>query len=85
MNQENDLNELYREARCGLFHTGMVQGKVIINYNFPDPINFPDPDTIKVNPKILLEDIINDFNQYLDALRTDPQSRMNFNSMFSNL
>ncbi len=80
-----NLEELYREARCGLFHNGMVRGKIIMNSEFTEPLDFPDPTTIKVSPKKLLADINNDFAQFLVSIKTDRQIRSNFDRMFSNI
>lgn len=82
-----DLDDLYTEARCGLFHNGMVRGKIIISERFQNPISFPDQDTIQINPRALLNDIKADFREYLANLK-DPQNaqlRNNFNAMFSNI
>lgn len=85
VHSQNDLNDFYREARCGLFHNGMVRGKIIINYSFEHPIHFDNPRTIKVNPKMLLNDIKNDFKQYIELLKSDNQSRTNFDNLYSNI
>lgn len=83
----NNLRSLYRDARCGLFHTGMVNGQIIISPDFPVSIFFQDAMTIKINQNLLYNDIVNDFNQYLDLLRNEDNFdlRMNFNRMYSNL
>ena len=81
----HNLDELYNEARCGLFHDGMVRGKIIYNYSFDDPLEFENFNTIKVNPKKLLEDIKADFKGFIDKLKNDQQSRTNFDRMYSNL
>ena len=85
MHNDHHLDELYREARCGLFHDGMVRGKIIYNYSFQEPLEFEDYDTIKLNPKKLLEDIKADFKSFIESLKTDPQSRANFDRMYSNI
>jgi hypothetical protein len=82
---EHELNDLYREARCGLFHNGMVQGKIILNDSFTPAISFPNQNDIHINPNLLLTSIIADFNSYLNDLRTDDFLRRNFNLMFTNL
>ena len=81
------INMLYREARCGLFHNGMVEGKIVISNNYNAPIQFIDGPFVKINPKLLLEEIVNDFDSYIVELK-NPASvllRDNFNIMFSNL
>jgi len=83
----NELNCLYKEARCGLFHNGMVSGKILINLNYEDSVNIPDEDTIQINPLKFLIDIKQDFNRYLAKLKDNRNvlERRNFNYMFSNI
>jgi hypothetical protein len=80
-----DLGNLYSEARCGLFHNGMVGGMIIINNSFNEPFKFENATTIKVNPKKLLEDIKADFEQFISQLRSDLECRTKFGEMYSNL
>lgn len=84
---DNDLTQLYEEARCGLFHNGMVSGKIIIDNTYSNAIEFPDLDTIRISPEKLLFDIKNDFKCYVSELRDKKNTsiRNNFNYMFSNV
>lgn len=77
------LDSFYEQARCGLFHNGMTDSMIVYKYDYEQPIDFSEPGTIKVNPKILLKDIKKDFRKYLRDLRTDPALRRNFDNMFS--
>jgi hypothetical protein len=77
-----DLERLYSEVRCGLFHNGMVNGDVIINKEFPNALVF-DGTNIKINPRLLLEDIKNDFSSFTEELKTDNSVRIRFGQMFS--
>lgn len=79
------LEEFYREARCGLFHTGMVRGKIIISSSFNESIEFEDSSTINVNPQKLLEDVKSDFQAFIVKLKTDSNSRSKFDRMYSNI
>ncbi len=81
----HNLDVLYSEARCGLFHNGMVNGKIILSNDPVDAITFQDIDNILINPRLLLDAIIIDFNSYLTDLMNDQALRANFNNMFSNL
>ncbi len=84
---DTDLNYFYSQVRCGLFHSGMTQHKVIINNSYKDAIHFSDDNTIKINPKLFLKAIRNDFNRYLKLLRntTTTNERTNFSRMFTNM
>jgi len=87
-NQYNhqNLGDFYSEARCGLFHNGMVAGRIIINNSFADSIVFDNGD-IKISPSKFLRDISNDFRSYINELRdvNNHNSRNNFDNMYSNL
>lgn len=82
--QENQIRRLYNQARCGLFHDGMVKGQIIINNDFETSISFQEND-IKINPKRFLNDVINDFNNYIETLHNDFEAREKFDKMFSNI
>lgn len=82
--QNHQLEDFYSEARCGLFHNGMVRGKIIINNGFQKSIEFNGGD-IKVSPSKFLNDITDDFERYLQELRTNEQSRNTFDQMYSNV
>ena len=80
------LKKLYDKSRCGLFHNGMVKSGVVLNNTFEEPIGFlNNGETIKVNPKIFLNDLKNDFTEYINKLRNDQLRvlREDFNRMFS--
>lgn len=79
------LRSLYKQARCGLFHNGMVQGKVIINNSFRHSLEFISDVDIKISPSKLVRDIENDFNAYLNELRIDQQSRHRFHQLYTNV
>lgn len=80
---DNQLNDFYSQARCGLFHNGMTDSKIVYSYEFEEALNFGQSDTIEVNPKILLRDIKNDFNDYIEELRFNNELRENFDRMFN--
>lgn len=85
--QDDQLNSLYSEARCGLFHNGMVSGKILISQTYKNSVNIPDGDTIQINPQKFLSDIKKDFNVYLAILRDNNNhlQRDRFDQMFSNI
>ena len=50
----------------------MVKSGVVLNNTFEEPIGFlNNGETIKVNPKIFLNDLKNDFTEYINKLRND--------------
>jgi len=67
----------------------MVKGGVIFSDAFTESIEFPDNgETIRVNPRLLLKDITEDFEKYIAELKstknTDVRiSRENFDKMFT--
>jgi hypothetical protein len=79
------LNDFYSQVRCGLFHNGMSDSQVIISSSFQIPIDFSEYDTIKINPKTILDVIRNDFINYISKLKNQANvtERENFNRMFS--
>jgi len=82
--QPHELEDFYSEARCGLFHNGMVKERIIINNRFSESLEFVNTD-IRVNPKKFLEDITNDFHNYLNNLQANNILRTNFNQMYTNI
>jgi len=81
---QNQLDELYVEGRCGLFHNGMVRGQIVIRNSFTKSIEF-DNQRIKISPKKLLRDIKNDFENFITFLRQNQNARINFNNLYTNL
>lgn len=83
--QENELDRFYSQVRCGLFHNGMSDSQVIISDDYVQSIDFSESNTIKINPKLFLSTIQNDFNEYILCLKDEDNSdlRDNFNKMFS--
>ena len=81
----NNIEKLYTEVRCGLFHNGMTNGSMIFNNTYPDSIKFENnKKLIRVNPSRLLLHIQNDFQQFINELKiqTNTEIRTKFNNMF---
>lgn len=78
------LKEFYSQARCGLFHNGMVSGKIIINNKFSETISFEGND-IKINTSKFIKDIIKDFNGFIQELKSNTEMRNKFDKMYSNI
>jgi len=85
--QDNVLNDFYSQVRCGLFHSGMTQNKVIISREYEQVIDFSEYNTIKINPKLFLREIRLDFNRYVRLLKNtnNNEERNRFSQMFSNM
>jgi YesN/AraC family two-component response regulator len=84
--QDKHIEKLYSKARCGLFHNGMVKGGVIFNNDYNEPIEFEDDgETIRINPQILLSNIKNDFERYINELTNSANAttRGKFDRMFT--
>lgn len=84
---EPNLKSLYKESRNGLFHNGMVRGKIVLDRNFYPALTFKE-DSIEINPHQLLIDIREDFNQYITDLKKVDSSqyddlRFNFERTYS--
>lgn len=79
------LQSFYSQARCGLFHNGMVQGKIIINNGFSQSLEFIGEMDIKVSPSKFLHDIKEDFSLFIHELRTDIKTQNIFDNMYSNI
>ncbi len=81
---QDNLNKLYKHVRCSLFHTGMSDGQLIISNHYDEAISFLEDDTILINPKLLLRELTDDFNNYLSELRDTQNTdlRRSFNSKF---
>lgn len=83
---ESVLKKIYKQARCGLFHSGMVDGDILATYFTFMPIEYTEH-RIYVNPRVMLADIKADFKKYISDLRNSENAdlRANFDKMFSNL
>jgi hypothetical protein len=90
---ERYLGKLYSKSRCGLFHNGMVKGGVAFNNEYPNVFQFANNgESIKINPTKLLEDLNNDFKNYICELKSTCANhsndrlrvlRENFDRMFT--
>jgi len=65
----------------------MTQHKVIISTSYERAIDFSENNSIKINPKLFLKRIRQDFNRYINSLKDlrNTEMRERFNRMFSNL
>lgn len=82
---DNQLRALYSHLRCGLFHNGMSGEAVVLSSKFKKAIEFSDRGTININPRLFLNAIVEDFEQYISDLSKNNNTilRNNFDRMFS--
>lgn len=78
------LNMLYKHLRCGLFHNGMSGDAVVLNRTLKSAVNFSNPGTIDINPRLFLVAVVQDFEQYINDLSNENniELRNNFDRMF---
>lgn len=82
---DHRLDRFYSELRCGLFHNGMTGPNIRIQSELYDkPIDFSDKNITKINQKLFLEKVREDFKKYLADLRnrTETELRDHFNNMY---
>lgn len=72
---------IYTQLRCGLFHNGMTEWKIILRYDFSKAISHEN-NILKINPRILLELIKKDFENYINNLSRDQDLRNKFNNLY---
>ena len=82
---DNQLANLYRHLRCGLFHNGMSGDAIVLNRRLKNVIEFSNHGTIDINPSMFLSAIIQDFNQYISDLNdhNNMELRNHFDGMFT--
>lgn len=81
---DNKIDELYKEARCELFHIGMTGNSIVLSSEFDEAITFVNEDTIKINSTVFLNKIIEDFDNYICELNNNDnlELRENFDRMY---
>jgi len=81
---DNQLSDLYRHLRCGLFHNGMSGEAIVLNRTLKNAIEFYNRVTIDINHSMFLAVIILDFNQYISDLnnQNNIQLRNHFDVMY---
>lgn len=96
--KEEEIKFLYSSARCGLFHNGMIKGKIVLRCDLPDSIRIKKISNLQkkrkgakgsgfacyINPQKVLDDIKDDFCAFLDELRDENNRvlRENFDRLF---
>lgn len=75
---DNIIDRLWKETRCGLFHSGFPNGKIYLSHGRSKAIEVEKDevgnDCIHINPKLFLNEISCDFNKYISDLKDlDPK------------
>jgi hypothetical protein len=86
------IDNILEYTRHTLMHMGMVGDKVLLNYGAEKDIEHfgssKNIECIKINPRLALITLDNDFNQYLDSLRNHSANEElvdNFTKVFANI
>ena len=79
---------LYKEGRCGLFHDGMIRGKMVYDMNLSkafEVINNGSQNIIYFHPAYCLKGVKTRFSDYISKLKSEEESclRHNFDKMFT--
>jgi hypothetical protein len=79
---DNAIDELYDQMRNGLFHTGMVRGKVVLSGQFSSPVKVivelssKTVLRIEINPHEMLDTIEDHLSHYLMRLRNPEEQTL---------
>jgi len=82
MLSETQIKRLYKDARCGLFHNGMVGKNTLVNFE-GDKIFKLKEKTVIVYVDKFIEKIEKHFNEYISKLKHDEDLKRNFDKMFN--
>lgn len=70
------VNILYESIRCGLYHSGVATGPVVLSSEFETPLTYyPYKGLLYVNPHILVKILIADFEKYIAELN-NPENEL---------
>ncbi len=86
-NNSNDGGDkIYEFVRCGLYHSGLTQGQVILSSTFLKGISMSgNQQQYEVNPHQLIKDLKDSFEKYKQKVihERDKKLRMNFERRFN--
>ncbi|MDO8270457.1 MAG: hypothetical protein Q7U82_00860 [Gammaproteobacteria bacterium] len=79
-----EMQSLYSKTRCGLFHNGMVKGGVLFNNTDLSAALeiYESGEDIRINPRLLLGVIENDFEEYLVKLKSTIENSNKINNIY---
>jgi hypothetical protein len=79
------LDLLYEGVRCGLYHTGITNNRILLTGSVPNPLAFDlQHEMLIINPHLLVPALNTHFASYVAKLRNDENSvlRANFEKRF---
>jgi len=84
-NTENGiLGTLYSTLRCGLYHSGLAEGNILVNSQATTAVSYDETDkTFTINVRLFVNKIIEHFNNLISLLRRDTGLQENFVSKFN--
>lgn len=86
----NDINDilgrLWKETRCGLFHSGFPNGKVVLSHAGTNAV-MVDGEFIRIHPRLFVEQVSTDFEEYIADLRNEAnkEARLKFEALWDKL
>lgn len=72
------LERLWKEARCGLFHSGFTNGPTYLSHAYSGAIEISQ-DRLNINPEKFVVAVTDDFNTYISQLRANPEDPLGKN------
>ena len=84
LDQEDDvINRLWKETRCGLFHSGFPNGYIYLSHDGPEAI-LSSGAKITINPKAFLDKVSADHHTYISELEnaSNTELRANFEKLW---
>ena len=77
------IERLWKEVRCGLFHSGFTNGRTYLSHGFSKAIAI-EQDDLKINPALFIKAVASDFSSYVDKLRdsTNADLRQTFENLW---
>jgi hypothetical protein len=75
---EDALDRLWKEARCGIFHSGFTNGPTYLSHDNPNTIEISQ-DRLNINPKMFVNAVNDDFSSYILELRAKPEDTLGKN------
>ena len=85
MENTDNIEVLYDQLRCGLFHDGMTRGQIVIDSKSDESIFFDEEeDVIEINHHMFLRKILEDFKAFIIKIKdiNERSLRKNFDEKY---